>query len=285
MSKKNTRYNSILNQYYIRLIHFFIIFILLTGSNIAQSTYLHLQNPIESACGSASTTLFSKLQNPAQLNNTIRKSFTGGISPSKFDLPELNQALIYFETPIDTTISMSAAVSSFGWQLFNIISASTGVSYSFNEMLSAGASIEYNRISITRFGSDDYWAISVGALLHLTDKVKFGFALQNINRASFAGSQSAIPQKGLFGAGLAISKDFSLDIDCIVAMNQSSGIALAGKYSYGDLLEFRLAALTNPAIIEASSVIHVNSWLAVNLTAQYYSLLGFSKQPAVTLYF
>lgn len=260
---------------------FFIFFI---GNSYAQSVGLHGFDFIQSAVGNSSLTEISYLQNPAQINKIDSVTFALGFSPSRFGITELSPAILMFGEKFSEELTISFSITGVGSDLYNELSVAAHGSYRTGKMLVFGGSIEYSRLGIKNYGSENALQFNVGGLLCLSDILSAGFSFHNITRASYYGGDKTTNQKAIFGIGLKAMPDLFFDLDAIITLNRNSGMAISTKYRLENILSFRLAYLTYPRSFEAGARIHLLSFLDLNGILYYHDFLGYTQQFGVSLF-
>jgi hypothetical protein len=266
------------------IISFAVLFVFLYAGLHAQTIGLHCFDNIQSAVGNSSINEISFLQNPAQIYRIDSVSLSLGFAPSRFGMSELSPAILMFGKNMWDELIFAASVSGVGSELYNEFLAGVHGSYKLSKMLIFGGSIEYSRLGIKNYGSDNAIQFHLGGLLNLSEILTAGFAFQNISRASYYGGDKSANQRAVFGLGIKAMPDLFFDLDGIITLNRNSGMALAAKYNLEKILSFRLAYLTYPRSIEAGVRIHLLSYLDINGLLYYHDLLGYSQQYGVSLY-
>lgn len=198
-----------------------------------------------------SNDVFSLFNNPAGLSQIGWREVGIYYSPAPFGLSELANGYVAFHEP--TAIgSFALGGMSYGFDLYRETKIILGYSYNYQNRFFAGVAINYQTISIKNYGNDAALFINVGGLAYVTNYLRWGFSVHNINRASYGEDDDQIPL--IFNTGLSydlanelalnfsIEKDvryktsvqFGINYDIIENLSLRSGFSNEpSKYSVG----------------------------------------------------
>lgn len=208
-----------------------------------------------------SNDVFSLFNNPAGLSQMNWREVGVYYSPAPFGLSELANGYIAYHEP--TSIgSFAVGGMSYGFDLYREAKFSFGYSYNFSNKFFGGLTINYQTVSIQNYGNDDALFFNIGGLAYVADNFRLGFALKNINRASFGKEDDQIPI--ILNTGLsydaadeltfnfAVEKDikykasfqFGINYDIIENLSLRTGFSNEpSKYSAGIGINFSMFSL------------------------------------------
>lgn len=208
-----------------------------------------------------SNDVFSIFNNPAGLSQMNWREIGVFYSPAPFGLSELANGYIAYHEP--TSIgSFGLGGMSYGFELYHEAKVAISYSYNYQNKFFAGATLNYHTISIQNYGNDGAFYIDLGGLAYLTNYLRFGFVIQNINRASFGDEKDQIPVVINAGfsydvtdeatANFAIQKDidfkpslqFGINYDIIDNLSLRTGFANEpSRYSAGIGINYSIISL------------------------------------------
>ncbi len=126
-----------------------------------------------------------------------------------------------FAFPFDS-FTGGVAVTRTGFSLYREITATAVVAKSFGGVVSAGCNINYDHLAIARYGSTYTFGIDVGASVQLTDDVRWGFSLLNVNRPTIGREKDELPQLYLTGVSCQVLPTASVSCTLIKDVQISS---------------------------------------------------------------
>lgn len=129
---------------------------------------------------------------PVSLTNqhNISVSFVVG---RKFQLKSLSHRVGNLILP-SSLGHWGIGVSSLGNKLYSETQATLGWGKAFNRRFKIGASLHYYEISISNYGSDIAYGLSLGWQVKLAPKIEWGVLLKNINRPTIGQRNEELPQ-------------------------------------------------------------------------------------------
>ena len=101
----------------------------------------------------------------------------------------------------------------YGFKLYRESRFVLGFSYKYLKNFYFGLTLNYQTVSILNYGSSNTIFFSIGALAYISKKVRWGFSLQNLNRASYENTEDQIP--------VIIRTGFSYDLINNLSVNLS----------------------------------------------------------------
>ncbi len=230
-----------------------------------------------------SNDVFSIFNNPAGLSQISWREVGVFYSPAPFGLTELANGFIAYHEP--TSIgSFGLGGMSYGFELYREAKITLSYSYNYSNKFFAGLTLNYHTLSIQNYGNDAVFYIDVGGLAYLTDFLRFGFVIQNVNRASFGNEKDQIP--------VIINTGFSFDLTDEASANFSiqKDIDLNPSFQFGidyDIIEnlsLRTGFSNEPARYSAGIGINY-SVVGLDYAIYTHNDLGITHQAGVIISF
>lgn len=230
-----------------------------------------------------SNDVFSIFNNPAGLSQMSWREVGLFYSPAPFGLTELANGFIAYHEP--TSIgSFGLGGMSYGFELYREAKITLSYSYNYSNKFFAGLTLNYHTLSIQNYGDDGAFYFDVGGLAYLTDFLRFGFVIQNVNRASFGNEKDQIP--------VIINTGFSFDLTDEASANFSiqKDIDLNPSFQFGidyDIIEnlsLRTGFSNEPARYSVGIGINY-SVVSLDYAIYTHNDLGITHQAGVILSF
>ena len=150
----------------------------------------------------------------------------------------------------------------YGFELFRESKLKLGYSYNYENKFFGGIAFNYNTFSIQNYGNKGVFYLDLGGLTYITNDLRLGFVVHNINRASLANVDDQIPTVINLGASydllnmlsinLAVEKDirynpsiqFGVDYEIIEYLSLRTGFSnQPSRYSAGVGINFSIFSL------------------------------------------
>jgi hypothetical protein len=244
-----------------KLLYAIIIICSITFSAYSQYNPGAKQISLSNSDVALSNDVFSLFNNPAGLAQMNWREIGIYYSPAPFGLSELANGFIVYHEP--TSIgSFAIGGMSYGFDLYKESRFVLGYSYNFENKFFAGAAINYQTLSITNYGNAGAIFFNLGGLAYITNDLRLGFSVYNVNRATISNEDNQIPI--LFNAGfsydaiddltfnVAIEKDieykpslhFGINYDIIEYISLRSGFSNEpSRYSAGIGINYSMFSL------------------------------------------
>jgi hypothetical protein len=168
-------------------------------------------------------------------------------APQLFGLSELSTGIgaAAFRTSFGT---IGFGVRKYGYDLYREISGT--LSYATNVSgISAGVSINYQTVSISRYGSAHTISIDIGTLVPISQHIRWGVSAKNINAATIGGAREKLPQT--FAAGVLYSPltDLFLSVDFNTETGFDPSTRFGFEYNIIDAIALRAGYTEVPSEI------------------------------------
>jgi hypothetical protein len=199
--------------------------------------------------------VFSLFNNPAGLAQLNWREIGIFYSPSPYGLHELASGYIAYIEPLGFG-SVGVGAMTYGFELYNECKIELSFSTLYKRKFFVGTSLNYHIVSIKGYGSNSVLYLTVGCLSYLTDDIRFGFFIQNVNQASFTSIGDQIPVFLDAGLSYNILTEFSLNITVEKDIRYNASIRSGINYDIADNLSLRLGFANEPAQFSCGIGIH-----------------------------
>jgi hypothetical protein len=230
-----------------------------------------------------SNDVFSLFNNPAGLSQMNWREVGIYYSPAPFGLSELANGYAAYHEP--TSIgSFALGGMSYGFELYRESKFILGFSYNFQNKFFAGVAVNYQTVSIKNYGNDGALFFNLGGLAYITNNFRLGFAVQNINRATFGNEDDQIPM--IFNTGLSydvfddLTVNFALEKDIKYKAAFQFGI----NYDIIEYISIRMGFANEPSKYSAGIGINY-SMFSLDYAMFTHNDLGLTHQAGVIISF
>lgn len=226
---------------------------------------------------------YALFNNPAGLAQQNWREISIYYSPSPFGIDKLANASAVYHEPTKFG-SFAIGFTNYGFELYK--ENNFFVSYSkmiFNDFF-FGATIGYRNISIKNYGSDNTITLLIGGLTYLTNRLRIGFVIDNITRASFGNEDNQIPITFDFGISYNLISELSINAALQKEIDMNSSIRIGIDYQIIKYLNIRIGAMNEPSSFSAGVGINY-SIFEIDYALFNHQDLGFTHQIGVTLQF
>jgi hypothetical protein len=264
------------------LLHFFIIVSIIPVS-LGQINPGAKQIAMANSDVALSDDVFSLFNNPAGLAQISWRELGLYYSPAPFGLNELANGYIAYTEPLGFG-SAGIGAMTYGFDLYRESRLLLSFSTLYLNKFFAGVSFNYHIVSIQGYGNKSVFYLNAGCLGYLTDELRIGFYIQNINQASFTPHENQIPF--VLNAGLSyniyeiLSLNFDVEKDIRYNVSVKSGI----NYDLIDNLSLRLGFANEPSEFSCGIGIHF-SYFNFDYSVFTHPDLGLTHQAGIIISF
>ena len=230
-----------------------------------------------------SSDVFALFNNPAGLSQMNWREVGVYYSPAPFGLTELANGFVAYHEP--TSIgSFGIGGMSYGFDLYRESKLSLAYSYNYLNKFFAGLTINYQTLSIQNYGNDGALFFNIGGLAYLSNVLRLGFAIQNINRATYGDKDDQIPM--IFNTGFSYDVVDELTINFAVEKD----IKYKASFQFGinyDLIEYfslRTGFSNEPSKFSAGIGINY-SMFSLDYAMFTHNDLGLTHQAGIIISF
>jgi hypothetical protein len=266
-----------------KLIFTIIIICSLTLSAYSQYNPGAKQISLSNSDVALSNDVFSIFNNPAGLSQMNWREVGVYYSPAPFGLSELANGFVAYHEP--TSIgSFAIGGMSYGFDLYRESKFSLGYSYNYLNKFFAGVTINYKTVSIQNYGNDGALFFNLGGLAYVSNVIRLGFSIQNINRASFGEEDDQIPI--IFNTGLSydvadeLTVNFAVEKDIKYKASFQFGI----NYDIIEYLSLRTGFSNEPSKYSAGIGINY-SMFSLDYAMYTHNDLGLTHQAGIIISF
>ena len=238
-----------------------------------------------SVFGDGGSALFSGGIEPLLLNPSAAASLKSMYSsffysPSPFDLPQLSNGGMLFAFPVES-FTAGAAVTSTGFSLYREVTATATVAKSFGGIVSAGCNLNYDHLAIARYGSAYTVGIDVAASIQVTDDIRWGFSLLNVNRPTIGLEKDELPQICLTGASCELLSTASVSFTMVKDTRFPVSVRTGARFSILEIVDIRFGASSEPSRYFAGVGFHYAS-VSVDYSVATHIELGLTHSIGIS---
>ncbi len=230
-----------------------------------------------------SNDIFALFNNPAGLSQMYWREAGVYYSPAPYGFTELSNGFAAYHEPFEFG-SIAAGGMTYGFDLYRESKFVLGYSYSYMKRFFVGAAVNYHTISIKNYGSDGSFYINVGGLAYLTESIKWGFYVQNVNRASFGNYSDQIPIIFNTGFNYEVLESFNFNFAFEKEINFKTSLRGGIEYFPIDYLALRIGFSNEPNLYSAGIGI-IYSFLNFDYAVFTHNDLGLTHQAGIIFSF
>jgi hypothetical protein len=227
--------------------------------------------------------VFSIFNNPAGLAQLNWREVGIYYSPAPFGLTELSNGYVAYNEPFNFG-SISIGGMTYGFDLYRESKVVLGYSYNYENILFAGLTINYHSYSIQNYGSTSAFYINAGGLVYILDELRWGFFVNNLNRASVADIDDQIPMVFATGLSFDIIQNFSLNFALEKDIRFNPSVQFGIEYDIIEYLSLRAGTSNDPSRFTAGVGINY-SIFSLDYAFFTHQDLGLTHQAGIILSF
>ena len=227
--------------------------------------------------------VFSIFNNPAGLSQLNWREVGIYYSPAPFGLTELSNGYVAYNEPFDFG-SISIGGMTYGFELYRESKIALGYSYNYENILFAGATVNYHSFSIQNYGSTSAIYFNIGGLVYILDELRWGFAVSNLNRASIADIDDQIPMILATGFSYDILQNFSLNFSLEKDISFDPSVQFGIEYDIIEYISLRAGTSNDPSRFTAGLGINY-SIFSLDYAFFTHQDLGLTHQAGLILSF
>ncbi|MBK9099298.1 MAG: hypothetical protein IPM14_14510 [bacterium] len=227
--------------------------------------------------------VFSIFGNPAGLSQFDWREVGIYYSPAPFGLSELSNGYIAYNEPLNFG-SLSIGGMTYGFDLYRESRVALGYSYNYENILFAGITVNYHNYSIQNYGSTGAFYVNVGGLVYILDQLRWGFSVDNLNRATIANIDDQIPMVLVTGLSYDIINDFSLNFALEKDIRYNPSVKFGIEYDIIEYLSLRAGTSNEPSRFTAGVGINY-SMFSLDYAFFTHQDLGLSHQAGIIINF
>ena len=260
-----------------------IVPILLITNTFAQFNPGARQISLSNSDVALSNDVFSLFNNPAGLSQLNWREIGIYYSPAPFGLSELANGYVAYVEPFDFG-SVAIGGMTYGFDLYRETKLLLGYSYNYENKFFAGVAINYHTFSIKNYGNTGILYLNFGGLAYVTDQIRWGFSITNINRASVGNEDDQIPMIFSTGFSYNIINSMSLNLAIEKDIRYKPSLQYGIEYNIIKYLSLRLGFQNKPARYSAGVGINY-SIISLDYSFFTHQDLGLTHQAGIIISF
>jgi hypothetical protein len=230
-----------------------------------------------------SNDVFSLFGNPAGLSQLNWREVGIYYSPAPFGLSELSNGYVAYNEPFDFG-SISIGGMTYGFDLYRESKIVLGYSYNYDNIFFAGVSVNYHNYSIQNYGSTGVFYLNVGGLVYILDELRWGFSVDNLNKASVANLDDQIPMVLVTGLSYDVIQIFSLNLALEKDIRYNPSVKFGIEYEIIKYLSLRAGTSNEPSRFTAGLGINY-SLFSLDYAFFTHQDLGLTHQAGIIISF
>jgi hypothetical protein len=266
-----------------KLLLFFLIFVSAIYAVFPQYNPGAKQISVANSDVAQSNNVFAIFSNPAGLAQMNWREIGLFYSPAPFGFTELANGYIGYNEPFSFG-SIGIGAMTYGFDLYRESRVLLAFSYNYNNIFFAGASLNYHSVSIKKYGSSGTLYGDLGGIIYITNFIRWGFAVHNINHASYSSYQDQIPVILNTGFCADILEDFSITGAVEKDIRYNASVSAGFEYNIIKYLSIRTGFSDEPSRFTAGIGIHYTIF-NLNYAVFTHQDLGLTHQMGLIISF
>ena len=180
--------------------------------------------------------------------------------------------------------SIAIGGMSYGFDLYKENKILLGASYNLIDIFYLGAVITFHTVSIKNYGSTNAIYFNLGGLAYLTGKIRWGFAIENANRASFGNEKDQIPVVFRTGFSIDVMRNISLNAAIEKDLIQRAALLVGINYDIVEYFSVRTGFSNEPSSFTAGIGINYTLF-SLDYAVFTHPDLGLTHQAGIIISF
>ena len=201
-------------------------------------------------------------------------------SPSPFDLPQLSNGGLITAFPLDS-FTACFALTRMGFSLYREMTVTAVAARSFGGVVSAGCGINYDHLAISRCGSASTLGIDIAATVLLSDDIRWGFSVLNINRPTIGREKDQLPQFFLTGINCDVLSTAGISFTIIKDVRYPVSIRTGVRFQPMENIVLRFGVSSDPSRYYAGFGIRYSS-VSVDYSVATHTELGLTHTIGIS---
>ena len=266
-----------------KLFYTIIIICVITFSAYSQYNPGAKQISLSNSDVALSNDVFSLFNNPAGLSQMDWREVGIYYSPAPFGLSELANGYVAYHEP-SSIGSFALGGMSYGFDLYRESKIILGYSYNYLNRFFAGIAVNYQTVSIHNYGNDGAFYLNLGGLAYISNNLRLGFSVQNINRATFGKDDDQIPVIINTGLSYDVIDELSINFALEKDIKYKPSIQFGINYDIIEFLSIRTGFANEPSKYSAGIGINY-SMFSLDYAMFTHNDLGLTHQAGVIISF
>ena len=227
--------------------------------------------------------VFTLFGNPAGLSQINWREVGIYYSPAPFGLTELSNGYVAYHEPFSFG-SLAIGGMTYGFDLYRESKVLLGYSYNYDNDFFIGLAVNYHTFSIKNYGNTGVFYFNVGGLVYIIEGLRWGFLVDNINRATVADTDDQIPMILSTGFSFDILENLSLNFSLEKDIRYNPSIQFGIDYNIIQYISLRLGTSNEPSRFTAGVGINY-SIISLDYAFFTHPDLGLTHQAGIILSF
>lgn len=227
--------------------------------------------------------VFTVFNNPAGLSQISWREVGIYYSPAPFGLSELANGYVAYSEPFSFG-SVAIGGMTYGFELYKETKVVLGYSYNYDNRFFAGVGVNYHSFSIQNYGSTGVFYFNLGGLAYITDNLRWGFSVSNVNRASLADTDDQIPMILSAGFSYSVINSLTLNFSLEKDIRYNPSIQFGIDYDIIKYLSLRFGTSNQPSRFTAGVGINY-SIFSLDYAVFTHQDLGLTHQAGIIISF
>jgi len=204
-----------------------------------------------SLMGSAFSAIFAEesesiLVNPSSAGSLGSFHLSIFYTPSPFELPQLSNCGVVAAYPFES-LRTAVSLTSTGFSLYRELTATTTLARGFDGILFVGLNFNINHLTIAHYGSATAIGIDLAAAVQVTEDLRWGFSLLNVNRPSIGGEDGKLPEVYITGVSCQLMPTANISFSLVKDVCYPTSLRTGVEFSLVEIIRLRIGVSTEPS--------------------------------------
>jgi len=213
----------------------------------------------------------SLLLNPSAVAALQSPCVSAFHSPSPFDLSQISNVGVFVASPVKF-LNVGIAVTSTGFSLYRELTATATLAKEFNGRFFVGCNINCNYLAIANYGTAYAVGIDVAASMQVTEDLRWGISLLNVNRPTIGELNDELPQVYLTGISCELLTTASVFLSIVKDVRYPTSGRMGVEFSPYEIVSVRFGLSDEPSRYFGGIGIHYSSVSADYTVATHLEL-------------
>lgn len=238
---------------------------------------------LNGAFTSLSNNSLAVFYNPSGLGQIKYREVSVFYNPSVLGLKELSTAALTYAEPLKIG-TLGLGIKSYGYDLYRETNVIFSYGNNFRNRIFYGINFNFYNLNIQNYNSASAFGSDIGAMVYISDFLKWGFAAKNFTGSLIGQSGQKIAQSYRTGFTVQPKNDFSLTLEFEKDVRYSLSFKSGLEYSVNDFIDLRTGIGTQPTSFSAGFSINYDLF-QIDFAISNYRDLGLTNQGSVTINF
>jgi hypothetical protein len=203
-------------------------------------------------------------------------------SPSPFDLSQLSNGGVFAASPLKF-FNVGLAVTSTGFSLYRELTATATLAKELDGRFFIGCNINCDYLAIANYGTAYAVGIDVAASMQVTDDLRWGFSLLNVNRPRIGELNDELPQVYLTGISCELLTTASVFLTIVKDVRYPASGRMGVEFSPYEIVSVRFGLSDEPSRYIGGIGIHYSS-VSVDYAVATHLELGLTHSFGISFW-